>query len=177
MSQGYTCKVLNLTTLRLTPQSATATIGSGADGTVTITAAAGDSGNTYSVVVEAGEGVESPLAVALDGSVITVTLATDDNEDPDDAANTATLVAAEIDDLDGFTAEASGEGTGVIGADVALFSGGREALTAFDVARATTLSHREVLAIERGEPTRYLDAQRIADLFGVSFEALGVEAF
>ncbi len=91
--------------------NATASIGSGGNGVVTIVAAEaarGAAGNAYtvSVVVPAGT---SGLSVALVGSVITVNLAVSGGVVVG-ASNTATLVAAAIDALANFTATASGTG-------------------------------------------------------------------
>lgn len=100
-----------------TTVSATATIGSGANGTVTITVdTAGEDGNDYTVEVVTGTGNNSPLAAALVGTAITVTLATDGSGDPDALANTATLIAAAIDGLSGVSAAASGTGGDAISA-------------------------------------------------------------
>lgn len=94
-----------------TTVAATADIGGGTDGTVTITVdTAGAGGNDYTVEVELGSGLSQPLAAAINGTAITVTLATDGSGDPDDAANTATLIAAAIDALTGVSAAASGTG-------------------------------------------------------------------
>jgi hypothetical protein len=95
--------------------SATATIGSGANGTVTIEVdVAGEAGNDYTVEVVVAVGNNQPLAAALVGDDLTVTLATDGDGNPDNAANTATLVAAEINASEGatFTATPSGTGAG-----------------------------------------------------------------
>jgi len=93
--------------------NATATIGSGADGTVTVTAdetgtTAGSAGNSLfvEVVVPAGT---SALSAALVGNVLTISLDVTGGV-PNGAANTATLVAAAITALDEFSATASGTG-------------------------------------------------------------------
>jgi hypothetical protein len=92
--------------------AATTTIGGGANGTVTITAdAAGSAGNAKTVAVALGVGLNQPLAAAINAGAITVTLATDGAGAPDDAANTATLVAAAVENLAGVSAVASGNGT------------------------------------------------------------------
>ena len=98
--------------------NATASIGSGANGTVNITAdtdLAGSAGNSIAVTVEAPL-VDGPLAVSYDGDEdLTITLAISGGS-PDAPANTATLIAAAIDSLDDFSATASGTGADSIGA-------------------------------------------------------------
>lgn len=91
--------------------NATAAIGSGANGTVTITAdgdLVGSDGNGYTVAVTVPTG-NSPLSVSLSGNELTVALAVAASA-PDPGANTATLIAAAIDALDDFSASASGTG-------------------------------------------------------------------
>jgi len=91
--------------------SSSADIGAGTDGTVTTSVdVKGVAGDAYSIEVVAGTGNNSPLDAAIVGTAITVTLATDGVGDPDDAANTATLIAAAIDALSGVSAVASGTG-------------------------------------------------------------------
>lgn len=97
--------------------NATAAIGAGANGTVTVTADednAGVTGNDYSIEVVVPAGTES-LDVSLSGTDITVTLDATAGV-PNPAANTATLIAAAIDALTGFSAVASGTGADSIGA-------------------------------------------------------------
>jgi hypothetical protein len=95
--------------------NATAQIGTGDHGTVTVTVdEPGPGGEKYSIAVALGEYVDEPipLSAALDPETkkITVTLATNGDGGIDEE-NTAELVAAAIDDLDGISATASGEGT------------------------------------------------------------------
>ena len=91
--------------------AAAADVGAGQDGTVTVTAeTSGAAGNDLTVEVVAGVGVDQPLAASIAGTAITVTLGTDGAGDPDAAKNTATLVAAAVDDLTGVSAVASGTG-------------------------------------------------------------------
>lgn len=112
--------------------NATASIGSGADGTVTVTALgalAGVSGNNVviSVLVPAGT---SPLSVNYTSGVLSVSLSVNSGV-PVALDNTATLVAAAIDALTDFSATASG--TGATALSVAegptQFSGGASAFT------------------------------------------------
>jgi hypothetical protein len=91
------------------PAQATASIGSGADGTVNITVdAAGTGGNSWTVEVVVPAGT-SGLSVSLIGTDITVDLAVIGGV-PDDVQNTATLVAAAVDAESGVSAAASGTG-------------------------------------------------------------------
>lgn len=91
--------------------NATATIGSGANGTVTITADednAGDTGNSLTVEVLVPAGT-SGLSAAFVSGQLTVSLGVIAGV-ADAVQNTATLVAAAIDALDDFSAVASGTG-------------------------------------------------------------------
>lgn len=112
--------------------NATSAIGAGTDGTVNITAdgsLAGSAGNAVAVEVLAPV-VDQPLSVGFAGGVLTVNLAISGGV-PDNAANTATLVASAIDVLADFTATASG--TGVDPLTVAegpnFFTGGLTVIT------------------------------------------------
>jgi len=90
------------------PVSATATIGSGADGTVTI-AVPGSAGNSYTVEVTVPAGT-APLTITKAGSVLTVALSVSGGV-PVGVDNTATLVAAAVNALGGeVVATASGTG-------------------------------------------------------------------
>lgn len=93
--------------------NATASIGSGANGAVVITANedfAGAAGNAYSVLVSVPLGT-SALSASVSGSLLTVSLDVTAGV-PNPAANTASLIAAAIDSLDNFSAVASGTGSG-----------------------------------------------------------------
>lgn len=90
---------------------ATAYIGSGENGTVNIEVdAAGVAGNAYTVEVVVAGTVDAALSAAAVGDDLTVTLGTDAQGDPDDAKNTATLVAGAVSGVAGFTASATGTG-------------------------------------------------------------------
>jgi len=122
---GFTTLTFNYSENVLT--NATASIGSGVDGTVTITADegnAGESGNALGVSVVVPVGT-SGLTVSLVSAVLTVNLAVISGA-PDGAANTATLIAAAITAVAGFSASASGTGaTAVASASgPTQFSGG-----------------------------------------------------
>lgn len=109
--------------------SATAAIGSGENGVVTITAAEpGSPANDWSIAVVDPDSPENPLsAVFLDGT-LTITLATDDQGELDGEANTASAVAAMIDELSEFAAAASGDGSGEIGVETVGFADGADAI-------------------------------------------------
>lgn len=109
-----------------TQAAASATLGSGADGTVTASLVEpGDAGNTYTLEAVLAGAPSAPLSVALVGTALTVTLGTTALGAADPAKNTAALVAAAIGALADFTAVASGTGTGVIPVSgVRSFAGG-----------------------------------------------------
>lgn len=96
-------------------------------GHVITTTCVADGGNDYTIVAALAVGNNKPLAVTLVGKVITIALATGAGGLSNDAANTATLVAAAIDALAEFTSSVtSGDGSGVVAATSApvAFSGG-----------------------------------------------------
>ncbi len=97
------------------PESATADIGSGGNGTVTTTVdAVGVGGNLYTVEVTEPAGT-SGLSATLVGTVLTVALAVIGGA-ADAVQNTATLIAAAISLEAGITAAPSGTGADSIGA-------------------------------------------------------------
>lgn len=105
--------------------SATGSIGSGGDGVVTVTVdATGTLGNEYTLSVVPGTGASVVLSAILNGTAITVTLATDGSGTLDPSANTATLVAGVIHALTGVSATASGTGATAITAGTSTFTGG-----------------------------------------------------
>jgi hypothetical protein len=96
----------------LTPTNATAVIGTGADGAVDVEADGslfGAAGNTATIEVVDPAPVNGALSAVAVGSVVTVTLAVAAGV-LDTAANTALLVAAEIDALTDFSAAHTGTG-------------------------------------------------------------------
>lgn len=118
--------------------AASAVIGSGDNGTVTVTvAAAGRAGNTYTIQLVTAGNISANMSVALNGSQLVVTLGTDAAGALDPAKNTATLVAAAIDALAPFTAVASGTGATALDEQEAQFAGG---VDAGDVVRHFALS-------------------------------------
>jgi hypothetical protein len=110
--------------------AAAVTIGTGTDGEVEIERDdVGPQGNSWDVIVIDPATVSGSLSASLSFANarprLVITLGTDSEGDPDDAKNTATLVAAAIDAIDGFTATASGTGEDpVAAAAVAAFEGG-----------------------------------------------------
>lgn len=91
----------------------------------------GKAGDEYMVqhVLPEDPEAATDIEVELKGKLITVTLAVKaDNGDfiPDDDKNTAALIAAEVDKLDGFTATHDGDGSGIFSdaTDPIPFSGG-----------------------------------------------------
>lgn len=125
--------------LRVDDTNASAQIGEGETGVVTVTVdEPGPDGEKYSIKVVVPEvDAATDLEVALEGMVIVVTLAMKADNDtfiPDDVKNTAALVAAAINGeegeeetgIPGFTAEASGGGSTPFtdAVDPVQFSGG-----------------------------------------------------
>lgn len=102
--------------VRIDDTQASAKVGTGDDSFYTVTVdKPGKTGNEYMIQHVLPEDPEeaTDIEVELKGKLITVTLAVDESGDPDDDKNTAALIAAEIDALDGFSAEADGDGSGV----------------------------------------------------------------
>jgi len=114
---------ITFATLPGTPASSVWTIEVGV--TITVTSVA-DGGNEYTIVAALAGEINQPLAVALVGDVITVTLATGADGLSSDVANTVTLVTAAIDALAEFAAVAAGAGATVVTPSTATFSGGIE---------------------------------------------------
>jgi len=112
-----------------TRTAATVALGSGTDGTVTVTAAEpGVAGNDFTAEVVLAVGASQLMSVALIADALTVTLGTKADTTADPAKNTAALVAIAVNALPEFAAVASGTGAGVI-AVTALrpFTGGDDA--------------------------------------------------
>ncbi len=91
---------------------ASATLGTGDNGTITITADAyGTAGNDFTIEVAVDAGANADMTAVLTGSDILVTLGTGASAGVvDNAKNTATLITAAIAALTGVTATASGTG-------------------------------------------------------------------
>jgi len=90
-------------------KDASTTIGSGDDGVITITSL-DDITTDKSIEVVVATEVSEEMSVSYATDKITVTLGTDSEGVADDTVNTATLIAAEINKLSGFTASVSGSG-------------------------------------------------------------------
>lgn len=112
-------KVGRLVVVRSTAATTgSATIGSGANGTVTVTADSAGRAKFF-IQVALGVGLNVPLSAVLQTSTggwttILVTLATDGAGALNAAANTATLVAAAVAALAGVGASASGTGASAL---------------------------------------------------------------
>lgn len=120
---GYADGAYSFTTVA--PAQASRAIGSGGNGTVTVTAdLAGALGNGYTVRVVVPSGTAA-LSAVLVNQAITVNLAVTSGT-PTSGANTATLIAAAIAALPGVTAVASGTGADEIttASAAASFTGG-----------------------------------------------------
>ena len=118
---------LNVITFAALPGSvASAAIGSGANGTVTISSINENiGGNSYTVQALLGVGINIPLSVLLTGLNLVVTLATNGGGTIDMAANTASLIATAVAGLAEFTAVASGTGLDTVNpTNVINFTGG-----------------------------------------------------
>jgi hypothetical protein len=90
---------------------ATATLGEGENGVITITYnTLGTEGNDLELAVVVADGNSKPLAAAFANGVLTITLATDDNGAADVTKNTAALIATKVSTVSGFTATKSGTG-------------------------------------------------------------------
>lgn len=108
-SIGFGTLVYNYTVDHVS--NASGTLGSGANGTVTVTADGdyeGSAGNAITIETELPAGT-SGLSVNFDGTSLVISLAVVAGV-PDPGANTATLIAAAITALPDFTAVASGTG-------------------------------------------------------------------
>lgn len=107
-------------------KKASKAIGSGDNGTVTITSdLVGTEGNSYSITISASGASGCDMSASISGTDITLVLGkTSTSLEP--TKNTATLVATAIDALDGVSAVASGTGADSItaGATKASFTGG-----------------------------------------------------
>ena len=94
------------------------TIGSLPSGQITVTSTeviGEESNNKFDLQVVAGVGADKATTATFSNDVVTITLGTNAGGTLDNAKNTAELVTGEINDLDGFSAVFSGDGSGVIG--------------------------------------------------------------
>lgn len=93
------------------------TIGSLPNGQITVTSTeviGEESNNKFDLQVVAGVGASKATTATFSNDVVTITLGTNAGATLDDAKNIAELVTEEINDLDGFSAVFSGDGSGVI---------------------------------------------------------------
>ena len=126
LSAALVSKALTITLGTSNSAAAHTTIGSGADGVITITAdAVGVAGNDYTIVIVEGA-PSSEMSAALEGKDITVTLGMTDVPAKDPLKNTATLIKDAIHALTGVSATVSGSGETPISATVVKksFTGG-----------------------------------------------------
>ena len=113
-------------------RAASISIGSGTNGKVTITAPlVGTEGNSYSVTVSTSGASGCDMSATISGMDITVVLGKTGTS-LEATKNTATLIAAAIDALEGVSAVASGTGADSIStaADKTNFTGGQYATPA-----------------------------------------------
>lgn len=147
---------------------ASGTIGSGTNGTVTVTAdTAGVGGNLYKLQVALGVGVGVAMSAAFAPSpTILVTLGTDGAGALDPAKNTATLVAAAITALAGVSAVASGTGASPLTAASAAtaLTGGFGTLT-------TVAAADYELNMLHAVPTIAVTYRTAADTLRVAYDA------
>jgi hypothetical protein len=115
LSAGLNAQALTVTLATTGVTNATSYIGSGENGRVMITAdIAGTNGNAFTIAVATTANLNAAMTANLAGSDITVTLGTDGAGAPDNAKNTATLIAAAIQALAGVSAVATGTGAGAL---------------------------------------------------------------
>jgi hypothetical protein len=131
--------------------AATATIGSGANGTVTVTARVpGEGGNALTIEVKATTAHSAPLQATQSGSALTVTLATTSSGSLDASQNTARLVAAALSALSSVSATASGTGATALASAEGphVFAGGTDELLTYASRALVTLNGTTVLALQ-----------------------------
>lgn len=168
-----------LRSARLTAVSATAQIGSGGNGTITLTiVATGGAGNGYTVRAVLGAGNDVALSAALVGLAITITLGTDAEGLADDTKNTATLITAVLDALTGIDAATSGSGATPISAafSAVAFSGGRDIHTIDRLAKLAGFRTGRLIQVERGRPVEPEEAARLADALATTLVGLSAVA-
>lgn len=100
---------------------ASAQIGEGENGVITVSAdepgAWADNVSVAVTLPEDPQGATELDAYWING-VIKVVLAVDELGAPDDTANTAALIATAISEIPGYTAEASGDGSGIFDTEI-----------------------------------------------------------
>jgi hypothetical protein len=172
--RGFRCD--NIVSERGTARAATLVVNAVANATLTVTAStAGGAGNSFTVVVVTGAPtLDQALAAAISGTTITVTLGTDGGGVLDDTKNTGTLVAAAIDALAGVACATSGSGAGIVApVGVQSLSGGHDAWTRAQLAKAANVSDWLIRQLETGGNCEIQEADRIAAALGISRSSLG----
>ena len=174
--RGY--RLDSLASTRTSTQAASTTLGSGANGTITITCdTAGTAGNLFSARAVLAGDIDTAMSAAISSGAITVTLGTTHTGTADATLNTATLVAAAIDALAGVTATASGTGATAIPVTAAHnFTGGRDVMSQADFAKYASLPDRYLRELEQGGNCEPGEAQHLADCLSVSLATLGAVA-
>jgi len=102
----------------LNAKAASYVVGTG-DNTLTIKYGTLTEGNGFTFEAKVATAASTAMSVAFASGALVVTLGTDDTVEPitaDDTLNTYALIAAEINEIDGFTATVTG--TGVIAAAI-----------------------------------------------------------
>jgi hypothetical protein len=128
------------------PTAASAFLGAGDNGVVTITVAEpGSGGNALTVEAVLAAVMDAPMSAALTGSKLTVTLGTDGTGAAAPAKNTALLVAGAVEALPEFTALSSGTGATAVPVTAERpFTGGDD--RADDIARLLITATRWIRA-------------------------------
>jgi hypothetical protein len=111
----------------LNAKPASYVFGSGSN-TLTIEYGTCEAGNGFTVAVAVAETASADMTVAFADGALTITLGTDATESPitaDDTKNTYALIAAEINDIDGFTATVVGSGVIDAAAEADEFTDGQ----------------------------------------------------
>lgn len=119
---NYTANIVNGTDNAVASSSLVGPI-EGGQFRVTVDAK-GAAGNAKTVIVTAGVGNNVPLSAALVENALTVTLATGGEGAVDDAANTAALVVAAVDAIEGLSAAVTVAGVVVAFTPAQAFTGG-----------------------------------------------------
>lgn len=111
----------------LNAKAASYVFGTG-DNTLTIEYGEATEGNGFTVTVAVAATASADMGVAFEDGALTITLGTDATVSPitaDNTKNTYALIAAEINDIDGFTATVIGSGTLTAAASADEFEDGQ----------------------------------------------------
>ncbi len=134
-------------------EAATAVFGTGANGVVTATfAVKGTIGNVGLVNISVNDDESEDLSLNISTTnqaddTLNIVLGTDSEGDPDDSKNTATLIAAAIDEIEVFSASASGNGTGVVGVATAIVGDPEEATAFLTVTSDDPIKNKDIKII------------------------------